>query len=247
MKLRSLGFLFLAAAMIMSFSTRNHPDAKIKSGEELLRKMYKTYSGKWYKNFVFTQETENYPNDTSIKKSTWHEAIVFPDYFRITFGDMKDGNAMLQVRDSAFNFRKGKLVRRTLKGEDLTFLLGGMYFIPFDSVKARMKREGYNYEKFHNETWQGKPVYVIGADAGEKANQLWIDAEKLVVVRFLRFKGKEKEEAIFGDHKAFGKAWSETSCLFYINDKLIQKETYTDCKANTDVDMGMFDPYNLQY
>ena len=239
-------YFFIAAILILagsSFSENN----KIKTGKELLAKMYKTYKGKWYKDFTFSQTTENYKNDSLVKTATWHEAIVFPDYFRISFGEPEAGNAMIQIRDSMYNFRKGKLVQQGPKGEDLTFLLGGMYFLPFDSVLVKMGREGYDINKFHEDKWQGKDAYVIGASsADEKTSQLWIDKEKLIVVRFVKYEAKSKEEAVFGNHKQFGKAWSETSCLFYINDKLVQKETYHDCKANGGVDMKIFDIQNFK-
>ena len=216
------------------------------SGENILKKMYSRYSGNWYKNFTFTQTTENFRNDSLVKTATWYEAIVFPDNFRISFGDIKDGNAMIQKKDSVFNFRKGKLARRGPRGEDLTFLLGGMYFIPFDSVKARMIKEGYDISKAYESVWKSRKTYVLGAGSDEeKTNQLWIDKEKLIVMRFIKFNGATKEEGVFGDHKKFGKAWSETSCSFYLNDKLLQKEIYTDCRANTDVDMRLFDPYHF--
>lgn len=238
---------FLFAGLLLLIGSAFTGADKIKSSEALLRKMYQTYNGRWYKNFTFTQTTENYRNDSLVKTSTWYEYIVFPDYFRISFGEPAEGNAMIQRGDSAFNFRKGKLVKKGPKGEDLTFLLGGMYFIDFDSVLIKMKKEGYDLTKFHEDKWQGKDAYVIGANAGDTAsNQLWIDKDKLVAVRFIKYDGKSKEEAIFGDHKQFGKAWSETSCLFYINNKLIQKKTYHECKANGNVDLTIFDPYNFK-
>ncbi|MEJ7610567.1 MAG: hypothetical protein WKF88_05245 [Ferruginibacter sp.] len=216
------------------------------TGEQILKKMYSRYSGNWYKNFTFTQTTENYRNDSPVKTATWYEAIVFPDYFRISFGDIKDGNAMLQIKDSVFNFRKGKMFRKSLKGQDHTFLLGGMYFIPFDSVKVRMEKEGYDISKAYESEWKGKKVYVLGANSAvEKTNQLWIEKDRLILVRFLKYEGANKEEAIFGDHKKFGKARSETSCSFFVNDKLIQTEKYNDCRVNTNVDMRLFDPYNF--
>lgn len=237
----------IAAAIFIVIGSSFAGGDKIKSGKELLAKMHKTYSGKWYKDFTFSQTTESYKNDSLVKAATWHETIVFPDYFRISFGDPEAGNAMIQIRDSMFNFRKGKLVQKSLKGEDLTFLLGGMYFLPLDSVLVKMKKEGYDINKFHEDKWQGKDAYVLGTStADEKENQLWIDKEKLIVVRFIKYDAKSKEEAVFGDHKQFGKAWSETSCLFYINDKLIQKETYHDCKANGGVDLSIFDVQNFK-
>ncbi len=80
---------------------------------------------------------------------------------------------------------------------------------------------------------------------GEKLNQLWIDKEKLFVKRVIKFNNGSKEEGLFGDHIKIGKAWSENSCSFFVNYKLIQKESYYDCVPNKPVNLGLFDPYNF--
>jgi hypothetical protein len=212
------------------------------TGEKILAKMYKRYAGNWFKNFSFSQTTENYKKDSLIKTEQWHETIVYPDYFRITFGESSNGNAIIYKKDSSFLFRKSKLVQKGLRTEDMPFLLGGMYFMPFDSVKTKMIREGFDVNKAHSSTWQGKKAFVIGSNTDdEKTNQLWIDAEKLIVIRFLKYLPNMKQEAIMNDHQKLGKAWSETTVLFYINDKLYQKEKYYDCKVNTAIDMKIFD------
>jgi hypothetical protein len=217
------------------------------TAEKVLAKMYKRYTGKWYKNFTFTQITENFKNDSLIKTTTWYETIVFPDYFRISFGEPNEGNAVIYKKDSTYNFRKGKLLQKSLRTDDVTFLLGGMYFMPFDSVKTKMIKEGYDISKAHESIWEGKKVYVIGAETDdEKASQLWIDKEKLIVVRFVKYLPSMKQDARMSGHQQFGKAWSETIVVFYLNDKLYQKEKYNNCKVNTDVDMGIFDPYNFK-
>ncbi|MEO8770117.1 MAG: hypothetical protein ABI402_08535 [Ferruginibacter sp.] len=217
-----------------------------KNAADVLQDMHKRYAGKWYKSFTFNQTTEQFRNDSLVKTSTWYEAILFPDQFRIDFGDKKDSNAVIFLKDSVYNFRKGKLVRKSLNDDNLTFLLGGMYFYSVDSVKAMIQRQGYDLTKFHEDNWQGQPVYVIGAsDAKEKTNQLWIDKEKLVVLKFIKFDGGEKEEGRFSGHQRFGNGWSETACDFYVNDTLIQKEKYHDCKADAEIDEGIFDPYHF--
>ena len=232
MKLGSL-LLFIA---LCSFSGA-------KNAEGVLADMYKRYHGNWYKSFTFTQTTEHYRNDSLQRTSTWYEAIVFPDKFRIDFGDKKEGNAVIYLKDSVYSFRKGQLARTGFNDDDLTFLLGGMYFYPFDTVKVKMQRQGYDLAKFCEDTWQGQPVFIIGAtNKDERTNQLWIDKTKLVVLKFVKFEGDNKEEGVFSGHKQFGKAWSETACDFYVNGKLIQKEKYYDCKANTDIDLSIFNP-----
>lgn len=217
-----------------------------KNSADVLREMHKRYSGKWYPKFTFTQTTEHYRNDSLVKTSTWYEYIVFPDKFRIDFGDRKEGNAVLFLGDSTFNFRNGKLVQKGYNEDNLIFLLGGMYYYPFDSVIVTLRKKGYHLDKFHENTWEGKPVYVLGADsASEKLNQLWIDKKDLYIVRFIKYKGRTKEEGIFRNHKQFGNGWSETAVDFYINDKLIQKEKYNDCSIDKTIDPGIFDPLHF--
>jgi hypothetical protein len=216
------------------------------TGGDVIGKMYKQYAGKWMKSFSFTQTTEVYRNDSLINTSTWYENIVYPDKFRIDFGSKTAGNAALFVNDSIYSFRNSKLAHVSANDEDLTFILGGMYFYPLDSVKLMLRRMGYDLNKSYETNLNAKPVYVIGANhAEEKANQLWIDKEKLVIVKFVNYNRGDKEEGIFGNHKQFGNGWSETLCNFYVDGKLIQKETYNDCKADENIDLKIFDPYNF--
>ena len=213
------------------------------NSKDVLKKMYDRYSGKWYKTFTFNQTTENYRNDSLMRTATWNEYIQYPANFRIDIGDPKNGNSVIFNADSAYNFRNGKLVRVTENNNDLTFLLGGMYFYPFDSVLSKFHRLGYDINKYHEDTWQNRPVYVIGADnADEKTNQLWIDKQDLYVVRFIEYNNGRKEEGQLNDHKKFGNGWAENSCIFYFDGKLFQKEIYHDCKADVPVDPRIFDP-----
>jgi hypothetical protein len=213
------------------------------NSEKVLKQMYDRYSGKWYHTFTFVQKTENFKNDSLVKTSTWYEAIMFPDKFRIDFGDLKNGDAVIFSNDSAYDFRGGALKSTTADNNDLTFLLGGLYFYSFDKAIAQVKALHYDLNKFHTGTWNNRPVYVIGASTNdEKVNQLWIDKEKLVIVRFIKYDDKRKEEGILEDQQKFAGGWSETKATFYINDKLVQKEYYRECNANGNLGPKIFQP-----
>ena len=213
------------------------------TSRDVLKLMHDRYAGKWFTTFTFNQTTQNYRNDSLIRTSTWYEAIKYPTNFRIDIGEPKNGNAVIFSKDSAYNFRNSKLVKVTTNSDDLTFLLGGMYFYSFDSVLTKLMTLGYHLDHFHLEKWNNSQVYVIGAnDATEKLNQLWIDKDKLVIVKFIKFEDGHKQEGLLENHKRFGGGWSETSCTFYIDDKLFQKEIYHDCQANTGIDSRVFDP-----
>jgi hypothetical protein len=213
------------------------------NSEKVLKQMYDRYNGKWYHSFTFVQTTENFKNDSLVKTSTWYEAILFPDKFRIDFGDLKNGDAVIFVNDSAYRFHQSVLAGTTADNNDLTFLLGGLYFYSFDKVVEQVKTLHYDLNKFHTDKWNDKPVYVIGANTNdEKVNQLWIDKATLVVVRFIKYDDNTKEEGILEGQQKFGGGWSETKCTFYINDKLVQKEYYRECKANVNLDPKIFQP-----
>src|SRR5579862_2256407 len=213
------------------------------NSEKVLHQMYDRYSGKWYRTFTFVQKTENFRNDSLVKTSTWYEAVMFPDKFRIDFGDLKNGDAVIFAHDSAFNFHAGVLKSRNADHNDLTFLLGGLYFYPFVKSIEQVKALHYDLSKFHTDRWNNKPVYVIGANTNdEKVNQLWVDKEKLVLVRFIKYDENRKEEGILADQQKFAGGWSETKATFYINGKLVQKEYYRQCTANGNIDAALFEP-----
>ncbi|MFM9948098.1 MAG: LolA family protein, partial [Saprospiraceae bacterium] len=146
------------------------------TGEQTLEKMHRAYAGNWCNTLTFVQRTENYQNDSLTKISTWYETIAYPGQFRIDFGDPAKGNATLFLGDSVFTFRKGALLRKEYRVNDLIFLLGGMHFHPIKKVKALFKEFGFDLSKGYESTWKGKAVYVIGATPGdETSNQLWIE------------------------------------------------------------------------
>lgn len=229
-------FALLFPVLLFGGSQPNNSDA-------VLQKMYNRYRNHWHKALTFNQTTEQYRNDTLARTLTWYETIVYPDMLRIDFNKPHSDGGVIFRHDSTYVFAKNKIVRATKDENELIFFLGGMYAMPFGSVEAHFAALHYDLSKFHTSTWKGKPVYVLGADEdGEKVNQLWIDRDKLVAVRFIKYDNKTKEEGYFEQQIPLGKAWSETKCSFFINDKLIQVETYHDVAANPPVDMRMFEP-----
>ena len=72
----------LVIPFVAAFTLLQHDDM---NSEKVLKQMYDRYSGKWYHTFTFVQTTESYKNDSLSKTSTWYEAVMFPDKFRIDF------------------------------------------------------------------------------------------------------------------------------------------------------------------
>jgi hypothetical protein len=213
---------------------------------DVLKKMHDRFAGKWYKTFSFNQTTEVYQNDSLKKTETWYENIQFPGNFRIDFGNPDSGNAVIFKNDSSYIFKTGKLVNVREDPNDLLFLLGGLYFYPFDQVPAKMTSFGYALDKFHEDSWKGESVYVIGAAKGEDSvNQIWIEKKNYSPVRMLKFENKIKEEALFEDHVPLDGGFTETLVHFFVNDKLVQVEKYHDLRGNIEMNSAIFDPVHF--
>ena len=210
------------------------------AGREIIARMYHRYAGKWYHSFTFDQTTEVYRNDTLRNTQTWYEYIRLPDRFRMDFGPADSGNAAIFRGDSCYRFHKGRLRSATINNnEGLNFLLGGMFFYPLKQDYTILDSLHYDLTTARQDRWQDLPVYVIGRDG---ANQLWIDRKNLYLVRMLKVDGSQTLDARFDDYKPFAGGWSETKCRFFLDGKLIQVETYHDCKADTILGDAIFDP-----
>lgn len=213
------------------------------SGREVIARMYHRYAGHWYRTFSFNQTTQQYRNDTLRKTQTWYEFMRFPDRFRMDFGDADSGNAAIFRGDSCYRFKNFKQISTTINNnEGLIFLLGGMYFYPLGQVCQMLDTLHYDLSACREDHWQGRPAFVIGRNG---ANQLWIDSEHLYLVRILKIDGPQTLDARFDDYQRFGGGWSETKCSFFLNGKLIQVETYHDCKAEAPLGASLFDPATL--
>ena len=234
--------MYIAVAIFSIASSFINPPGSI----EILKKMHERYTGKWYKTFSFNQTTEMYHNDSLKRSETWYENIKFPGDFRIDFGNPDSGNAVIFKNDSSYLFRKSQKASVRPDSNDLLFLLGGLYFYPFDEVTTKMKSFGYDLDKFHEDVWKGMQVYVIGAEKNEDSlNQIWIEKENFSPVRMLKYENNTKEEALFENHVKLDGGFTETLVYFYINDKLIQVEKYHDLKGNIEIDPKIFDTENF--
>ena len=237
--MKILSVLFL---LTVPFSSQKELDSTT-----LLQKMHARYHGKWHSSLSFNQTTERYKNDSLVKSDTWYERIAYPDMLRIDIGSKESSNGIIFRKDSTYIFNNNKITRGLKHENELIFFLGGLYFVPFDEVLIHFKALHYDLSKFHTSIWKGKAVYVIGADKdNEKVNQLWIDQDRLIPVRFIKYEDNSKEEGLFEDHIALKAAWSETKCEFYVNDKLLQVETYHDVVPGGPLDKRIFEPSAIE-
>lgn len=220
--------------------------AKISNTNELVAAMQKKYGKTWYKTATFVQETTNVQPDGSSKVETWYEAMSVPGSLRIDFTPVSAGNGILFTDGKIYVFKDGK-AENTRPFEHPLLILGfDIYRAPASNVIAKLEALKFDLSQFREDTWQGRPVYVVGAKAGDlHSPQFWIDQENLYFVRMIRPGGKDvaqTQETQFNKYEKLGGGWMAPEVIFMIDGKVVTTEKYSDMRADVKLDPKLFDP-----
>jgi hypothetical protein len=234
----------LFAQIIYSFLLLTHQPTQLTTTEQLVKAMQERYKGKWPRTVTFTQYNTHYVADTINKTSVWYEAIQYPDKFRIDFGKLSEGNAVIFARDSAYQFKDGQLKSSKQQVNNLLLLTGGIFFMSSEDAINRLKEAGYNLSIFREDTWEGEPAYVIGAPEGDsQSSQLWVSKTNFYLLRTItQSPDGHVQEGQFRKHVRMGKGWIETEVLFLKDGQRQQLEAYKDIKANPELAAELFKP-----
>jgi len=237
-------YLFLIIAVFLLLPVM--PNAKISNTIELVAAMQNKYGKSWYKTATFVQETTNVQPDGTSKVETWYEAMSVPGSLRIDFTPVNGGNGILFTDGKIYVFKDGK-VDNTRPFEHPLLILGfDIYRAPASDVIAKLQALKFDLSQFHEETWQGRPVYVVGAKAGDlHSPQFWIDQENLYFVRMLRPAGKDgaqTQETQFNKYQKLGGGWMAPEVIFMVDGKVLTTEKYSDMRADVKLDPKLFDP-----
>jgi hypothetical protein len=121
-----------------------------------------------------------------------------------------------------------------------------IYRSPAADVTAKLQALKFDLSQFREDTWQGRPVYVVGAKAGDlHSPQFWIDQENLYFVRMLRPAGKDgtqTQETQFNKYQKLGGGWIAPEVIFLVDGKVVTTEKYSDMRADVKLDPKLFDP-----
>jgi hypothetical protein len=143
-------------------------------------------------------------------------------------------------------FKNGK-VENTRPFEHPLLILGfDIYRLPASEVAAKLQALKFDLSQFREDTWQGRPVYVVGANSGDlHSPQFWIDQENLYFVRMLRPGGKDgtqTQETQFNKYVKAKGGWVAAEVLFYNDGKLTTSEEYSEIQAGMDLDANLWNP-----
>ncbi|HEX2679736.1 MAG TPA: hypothetical protein VHQ03_00420 [Candidatus Dormibacteraeota bacterium] len=220
-----------------------------KNGRDLIRAMHDRYAGIWYRTLAFTQRntaTDSLGRETH---STWREYLASPGNLRIDFLPADSGTGIVFRNDSEYVFAHDTLVRSIALVHPLLVLGFDVYVEPVDTTLAKLSRLGIDLSIMHEDVWQGRPVYAVGAPPGDRQHiQFWVDRERLVFLRMLQPARQDPTKVAdtrFEDYREVGRAWLSARVVFLVGDKPNWLEEYTDIRTALPLDAGLFDPHRF--
>jgi hypothetical protein len=218
----------------------------IRTGDSLLRAMHERYQASWYKTLTFTQKSTTYKPDGTNTAETWYEAAMLPGKLRIDIGPPPSGNGYVLVDGTATVVKDGK-VAGTFPLINMLLVLGFDVYTqdPQATIKV-VQGQGYDLSKLREDTWEGHPAYVVGADKGDlKSKQFWVAKDTLLFVRVIepaRADPSKLDDIRFTDYRPLAGAWVAARVEVHSEDKLVFSEDYTDIQANVKLSPAVFDP-----
>ena len=241
----TLSVVVLSAACARAPVATAPAPVPITTGEQLLRAMHDRYAGKWYRTLTFVQRTVESPPGVAERRSTWLEAMAVPGRLRIDT-DREKGNGTLYARDSQFVVRDNQM-RFAAAGHNPLLVLGfDVYALAPERTAQIVRGLGFNLDSVREDTWQDRPVYVVGAAAGDaRTHQIWVDKERLVFVRMLQPLAGDPSKTIeyrFNKYEPLAGGWIAPEVEALLDGKRTLFEEYTEVRANVPLDDALFDP-----
>ena len=218
----------------------------VTSSAGLVKAMHDRYAGKYLKTMSFLQNNTRYTTTGEEQKSQWYEHIEIPGKLRIAFLPAAQRSGLVQVDNRVASFDNGIRVDFRPSVNPLLLLTADVYVAPVATVMLRLDSLGIDEEIIRSDEWEGLPVYVVGAKAGDTtSNQMWVDRDHLRLVRLIQ-SSKSGDRTMISDtrvrnYKEIQGFEVPTEFLVLRNGRPFWREQYADMRVNEEFPTGTFD------
>lgn len=219
--------------------------AHMANGASVVRAMHDMYAGKYLKTMSFLQNNTTYTTGGQEQHTQWYEHLELPGKLRIAFlSTQKSG--LVQVDDKVATFDNGIRVDFRPSVNPLLLLTADVYAAPMTTIMRGLDSLHVDQDVIRTDEWDGHPVYVVGAKAGDTtSNQMWVDAERLLLLRFIQ-RSKVGERTTISDYRVqnYKDVQGYTIPVEFLvlrNGRPVWREEYANIRINEVFPAGTFD------
>ena len=222
------------------------PAVRFTSAGGLVRAMHDRYAGKFLKTMSFFQNNTAYTTTGQEQKSQWYQHVEIPGKLRIAFLPAAQRSGLVQVDDRVASFDNGIRVDFRPSVNPLLLLTKDIYVDPVSATMRGLDSLHVDAEIIRGDEWDGKPVYVVGAKAGDStSNQMWVDRDHLRLVRFIQ-RSVSGDRTIISDIRVQNYSDIQgfdvpTDFLILRNGRPVWREQFGDIRVNEEFPPGTFD------
>jgi hypothetical protein len=219
---------------------------RLATGSAVVKAMHDLYGGKFLRTMSFLQNNTAYTTTGEEQHSQWYVHLEVPGKLRIAFLPANQRSGLVQVDDKVASFDNGIRVDFRPSVNPVLLLTADVYAAPVPTIMRGLDSLTVDTELIRTEEWEGRPVYVIGAKAGDStSNQMWIDGDKLLLLRFIQ-RGKSGERPVISDRRVGGYKEIQgyqipTEFLLIRNGRPVWREQYANVRINEELPAGTFD------
>lgn len=249
--MKKIVFIIFCGLIFLIASSCAH---KINTTEQLMEAISEKYYGKWFKQIKFSQTTNFYKNNNSIVKTErWIEEYKFPSQLIIKVNHENSSDGHLYRNDSVYIFENNEIKYQNKATHDLVILSMDIYNMKKDEIMQRLGELDYDLSKFHEDTYNNRKIYIIGADKGDyKSNQLWFDAENLCFIKLTKNTEAGLQEIYLNDYISVdGQGWIEQEVVFVINGETYIIEKYYNIEipqeSMNEINVSDFRNFNIRF
>jgi hypothetical protein len=219
----------------------------ITSSRELVKEMHDRYAQTWYRTLRFEQTNTFYTSGGKEQKSRWVENLSVPGKLRIDFEPLSSKSGLLILNNRVTTFDNGRRIDSRRSIQPILTLTADIYAIPPAVTMRRLDSLKINLDKFRADRLDKKKVYVVGADEGDlESNQIWIDADRLLLVRLIQKDTRGDRTTVtdtrVGEYRNIDGFHIAHEFVSLRDGKMFFKEEYEKVRVNEPIPASVFDP-----
>lgn len=209
---------------------------------QVFEEIHERYVGKRFTHVTFVQRTQPAQGEVEL----WYEAIRPPGLVRVDEAPLAGRAGLMYRADSLYVFREGEVAFSSGNQRWITMLTQvDIYSFSVDSTLARLETLGVDLATMHDSEWEGRPVVVIGAEAGDTASaQIWYDREHLYPVRVIQPPGASPNRVEFrmSNYQFLEGGWIENRIDIVVGGQVVTTECYAEVRAHPGLPEELYDP-----
>ena len=204
------------------------------------------YDSSWYKTLSFTQNNTFYSTRGTTTTSQWRQRISVPGKLRIDYLPLSQRSGVLFDGTRIHTFDNGRAID-TQPGVNAQLLItADIYALPLDRSVRLLDSLGFDLTKLRRDEWEGQPVYVVGAAAGDTtSSQFWVDTTRLVALRVIQKQRQGSRDIVtdvrYSKFSDVGGLPIAAEVVQYRDGRLVFRELHVDMRVDDSIPDTTFD------